>query len=199
MIRILIVLIPILLMWQGYSIAAELSALKVTSNQSKWKDPQYGISMICPDKWGLMTPSEVRTKTSGKMQVKKNALIFCVNSKDPDQNINIQYVGDARREAPTNIAAKRFLSSVEPQLVESLNQNLKSFKKVLSNVIDHSGGVALELIFTSFRGNLEVKQKQIMLIKNGKVFNITCTAKSSMYDEADKNGFSYVLSSIVIQ
>ena len=164
----------------------------------RWKDPKHGFSLDCPSGWTLMSPSEVRRKTAGAMYISPNAMVFCVNDKDPDSNINVQYVGDASREAPTNDSARRFLASIKYSLVSNLQKQLPGFTKVSSKMRDLSGGVAWELVYTTNRGSEPMQQKQLMLIAKSKAFTITCTAKKSKFKQADKNGFTFMVSSIVV-
>ncbi len=158
-----------------------------------------GLSMQAPKGWTFMSPAEVRRKTGGTMQIADSAIFFVVNESDPDSNINVQYVGDASRDAPTVEAAIRFLKQMQRQVEPMMRQQSPGFRKVKSEIIDFSGGVALDLVFTSPRGNTSMKQKQIIVISNKKVFTITCTTKENVFDEYFSTGFEPILRSIKIR
>ena len=158
-----------------------------------------GLSMQAPKGWTFISPAEVRRKTGGAMQIAASAIFFVVNESDPDSNINVQYVGDASRDAPTVEAAIRLLKQMQRQVEPMMRQQSPGFRKVKSEIIDFSGGVALDLVFTSSRGNTSMKQKQIIVISNKKAFTITCTAKDSVFDEYFSTGFEPILRSIKIR
>ena len=146
-----------------------------------------------------MTPSEARTQTRGQLQVAPSTLVFCVNTKDPDQNINVQYTGDASREAPTNETARKFLAGIEDNLVRTAQRQLIGFKKESSRMSDMADGVALELFFSTIRGNTTLKQRSIMLIAKRKVFTITCTSQQPSFDETNARIFDVFVSGIVVR
>jgi hypothetical protein len=163
------------------------------------KNESKGLSIQAPKGWSFMSPSEVRKKTRGAFKIAANAIFFVVNKSDFDSNINVQYIGDASREAPNVGAATRLLTQMQRQAESSMRQQLTGFSKVKAEIIDFAGGVALDFVFTSKRGNTSMKQKQILVISNKKAFTITCTAKESDFNHYFSTGFEPILKSIKIR
>lgn len=183
---------------QSVQITPEANAIPrsveyVTTFKSK------GLSMQAPKGWLFMSPSEVRKKTGGAMQIATNTIFFVVNESDFDSNINVQYIGDASSDAPTVKAAIRLLRQMQRQVEPMMRQQFSEFRKVKSEIINFSGGVALDFVFTSVRGNTLMKQKQIIVISNKKAFTITCTAKESVFGDYFFTGFEPILRSIKIR
>jgi len=199
---IAILTIAIILLIPIAALAADPPAPVAKTSKPKpdcptFTDASSGITMACPDGWVFMKPSEVREKTNGQLQVSSNTLVFCVNSSNPDQNINVRYTGDASSEAPSNEAAKEFLSSLEGNLTNNMQRN--GFKKESSCMTEVGGGIALELFFLASRGQTAMKQRSILLISKSKGFSITCTAPQSLFNSTNSTVFDAFVSSIIVR
>ena len=188
----------------GHAIAAEadthiISPPEAVAASPTFSDKNSGITMVCPNGWVFMTPGDVRERTHGKLQVTANTLIFCVDSANPDQNINVRYTGDARGEAPTNDNAKTFLLSIEKKLIGSMRQQFPGFRMETSRITAMADGYALDLIFSSNRGDAIMGQRSILLIANGKAFTITCTAPQASFVDTNSAIFDQFVSKIAVK
>lgn len=157
-----------------------------------------GLSMRAPKGWIFISPAEMRKRTKGKLGIAENTIFFAVNKSDYDSNINVQYVGDASREAPNNVSASKFLKQMQRQIVPAMSKSLPGFKKIKSEIIDFANGVAIDFEFTSLRDSTMMKQKQLIVISGMKAFTITCTAKEGSFDEYFSAGFEPILKSVEI-
>ncbi len=157
-----------------------------------------GLSMQAPKGWVFLSPSEMRNKTKGKMKIATNTIFFVVNETDYASNINVQYIGDTSRDASNVAAARKLLKEIQQQIVVKMRQSLPSFKKIKAEVIKFSNGVALNLVFTSLKKNVLMKQKQLIIISNKKAFTITFTAKENVFSKYFSTGFEPILRSIKI-
>lgn len=120
-----------------------------------------------------MSPEEVRVKTAGLLRPTPSTLVFVVRDTNPDDNVNIQSLGDVRRDAPTNAAARRFFAEHTEQYPRLLRQQLPGSRITLTRIVDLAGGVAFEVEFTTMRGNTRMKQRSVTLILGGNRFTIT--------------------------
>ncbi|MGA8140937.1 MAG: hypothetical protein WB948_09640 [Desulfobaccales bacterium] len=192
----------------GYSFAQDANPLSTNlaadtkaaspSHLVTYKDPTYGFALTSPQGWSSITPNKISELTRGAFKPTPDTLIFVVNDADPDQNINIQFAGDARGDAPTNTLARQFLEQMRTQLPIFAKQQM-SATFLSSTIVDLAGGVALVMITTSNRGSTVMKQKSITLIVNGKAFTITCTAREATYINADRAGFQPILASLTFK
>jgi hypothetical protein len=164
-----------------------------------FKDPSSGITMQCPNGWAFMKPSEVRSKTKGQMNVPTSTLVFCVNKKNPDQNINVQFTGNVGDDAPNKEAAKKLLASMDGNITSRMQGQLDGFKKELSRISDIAGGAALELFYSTSRNDTIMKQRLIILIAKRKAFTITCTSPRSLFSGTNSTVFDRFTSSIAVQ
>ena len=134
------------------------------------------------------------------MPVAPNTILFVANESDFDANINIINTGKTFNNIPdNNETATIFLNQLQKRLEQMMRQDFKGYKKIKSEIIKFSGGVAIEHICCILRGSVLLKQKQLFIISNKKVFTITCTAKEKLFDEYNSSGFEPILKSIKIQ
>jgi hypothetical protein len=143
-----------------------------------------------------MSPDEVRGKTKGLLQPTKSALPFVVKEANPDDNVNIQILGDVRRQVPTDAAARRFLATFAKQYPALIRQQVPGARVTASRIVDLAGGVAFEAEMTSMRGSTEMKQRSVMLLVGGKGFTITCTARAADFSDTDRDAFRPILDSL---
>ena len=160
-------------------------------------DEKHGLKVTCPKGWTFMSPAEVTEKTQGHMTISPGTLVFCVNSQDFDQNINIIYAGDTSRDAPTRDAARRFLDNFRKQAGENLRR--MGMKLISSRLHEIGRGVGLEMVNEGSREGTAMKSKLLLIISHGKGYTITCTARKTDYDNANRNAFVPTLSSISIE
>lgn len=161
-----------------------------------YQDSTYRFKLTSPPQWSVLKPEEVRARTHGAFNIAPGALVFVIDDRDPDQNINIQFTANAQQEAPNNVTAKEFLEKFQPQFRKQLEMQMSDAHVVSVRIHDMAGGVALEGVFTALRGTDSMKLEQILLIVSGKAYTITCTAKELKYSAADQDGFQPTLGSL---
>src|SRR5271166_2118732 len=61
-----------------------------TTALKEYSNAQGGFAFKYPDRWTPMAPDEVKQKTQGTMQVMPGTVIFLVNDRDADRNLNLQ-------------------------------------------------------------------------------------------------------------
>src|SRR5207253_1520033 len=126
-----------------------------------YKDPVHGFKLTSPPQWSIMTPNDVREKTRGLLIPTPGTLVFVVNEKDADENINIQFARDARDDVPTNKAAVEFFKQSQTDFRKALESRVPGSVFISSKVIEMAGGVGLEQVITSPRNRTVMKQKSI--------------------------------------
>ena len=164
-----------------------------------FSDPQHHIKMTCPSGWSFMSPAEVAQKSNPQIDLPAGTLVLCHNLKYSDQSINIAYYGDTTRDAPTKDAVRAFLEKLQQQEIETLKQRPELRRIVSQSIYDFADGLALETLAEVSPNGTAMKIKTLFLISHGNGYVITCGAKTAEYDQANKSGFTPVLSSIIIE
>ncbi|HEX4962150.1 MAG TPA: ankyrin repeat domain-containing protein [Thermoanaerobaculia bacterium] len=159
---------------------------------SEYRDKERGMSLWYPSGWRIMSPEQIREKTKGLLDV-EGALVFLVNEADADQNINIKSYKVPRAEAsPTELEGLARTMDKNPQ-------HLPGFSKIYSGIVPVSGQDALEYVLEVRRGRMTLRQRSVLLIKNGRDYVITFTAPKELYNNADRACFQTVQSTFRVQ
>jgi hypothetical protein len=178
---------------------AELQQSDEKAGWQHFNDPGSGITLTCPRPWSLMTPADVRAKTGGRMTIATGTLVFCVSPQDADRNVNVQFAGSAAAEAPDNETARRALVALEPRLSSMMEERVSGWQKVSATITALGGGMALDIVSITPRGGTAMKQRSVTLVARQKAFTITCTAKASDFEEANRSVFGPLLLSVAVK
>jgi hypothetical protein len=170
-----------------------------SSNLTFYTNQTYGFVMACPPGWTFMTSREVIEKTRGAFQPTASAIAFCVSDTEFENNVNVQFSGDARREVPTAGAAKEFLSKLREQTRSQMERMINGFKLIQSSIVERAGGMCLDQTYETRRGTSLLQQRQVLLITRGNAFTITCNAKKAEFDSANRICFQVLLDSITVK
>ena len=104
----------------------------------KYVNAVKGLSFQYPLSWTVMTPEEVTEKTKGQFDT-KDTIVFVVNEKDPDKNVNIKSF-----PVPKDSATTAELQQLEGMIDQQYPQQFRGFKKVSAKIITVAGVKALE-------------------------------------------------------
>ena len=188
------------LQWaEQYSHAGAAEALRAEKSQveattipmadgrnSEYHDKELGISFWYPSAWKVMSPAEVREKTNGLLDA-EGALVFVVNQADADQNVNVKSY-----KVPRDPASRTELEDLARTMDVENPKQLPGFSKISSGIISVSGVNALEYVLEVRRGDMLLRQKSVLLIKNRRDYVLTFTAPKDQYNDADKACFKTV-------
>jgi tetratricopeptide (TPR) repeat protein len=160
---------------------------------SKYSNTDYKISFQYPQNWIEMSPDEVTEKTQGVMSV-DNAIVFLVNERDFDRNINIRVF-----ENPLNSLSKSDINELILELDQEYPKQFNDFKKVSSKVSTISGVNALEYLMDNTRINMVLRQKCIIVVKNKLSYFITFTSPKVDFERSNRTCFEIILSTLELQ
>ena len=175
------------------SIVLLSSSLFAYSSEFKvYKNTTYNLTINYPKGWKVYSPSEVKHKTKGLLSPSKNTISIIANPNDYDQNVNIQIIEGVNTSNLTDAQIGEIANSMD----RSYAQQIGSFVKISHKSITVDKNKALEYTFKAPRNNVQIQQKQITIIKNGKAYMITCTAKEDEFNAIDKECFRPLIDSI---
>jgi len=168
--------------------ASDLSKLGVYENEEK------GLSFKYPLSWTLMTPGEVVEKSRGVMAPATGAVIFVVNERDPDKNVNIIIV-----PAQKDYLTADELEQLEVMLDGEYPKIFTGFKKISAKLLTVAGVQSLEYVAEVDRVGKLLRVKGVMLVKEGRQVILTFTAPSESFSESDEACFETILDTAEIR
>lgn len=130
--------------------------------EGTYVNSKYGISIVPPEGW-----------VTDESQPLKRVVAFLGPTED-DFAVNMVIL---IRKLPYEISLEEFIKEGKKDLVNFQDFNMVSER---DRIID--GIEAHEWVFTFKMDTFNLKEKQVFLIKNGKVYLITCAALQSNYD-----------------
>ena len=165
------------------------AALKV------YDDRKNRLQFRYPAEWHAYLPEEVREKTRGLLRPDKDTAVFLINDNNADLNVNVQIFPAPGKQSMT---ASEF-TELAKQLDQTLPGQMPGFGKITQAIVDISGVEALEYVFGSKRGDTEMRQKQVTLVKMERALVVTFTAPAVHFDEAEAGCFRPLLATLILE
>jgi len=167
----------------------------------RFSDKASGFTVSCPPNWRFMQSDEFKTTFSTGYRTADicERSVICVTTNSINPNCLITFGDDVSRFASTKGATREFLRKVQPKETE-LNKEARQ-QLISQRIYDFAGGVASETVIEGWdnQGFSKLKWKVVLLIAKKRAFNITCTAKSSVFDEIDRKVFQPMMDSIDVK
>jgi hypothetical protein len=161
---------------------------------NSFTDKDHRFSLKYSKEWTIYSADEVSVKTNGALSPSQNAVVFIVNPKNYDQNLNIKVIDGVKENSLDDEQIKNNVNRLD----ENYPKQIKGFTKISDRIISVDKCKALEYMFKAPRNNDIMVMKQITIVKNGKVFIITCTAKESDFKAVDSKYFGDIINSLKI-
>lgn len=156
-----------------------------------FREEKYNFSFQYPSDWQAYSPDEIMGKTGGLLNVSKNTVVFIANPKDYDQNISIQVIAGK----PQGSLNEKQVKDIARKLDGTLPTQFPAFTKLSERVRSVAGRTALEYTFKSSCAGIQIQQRSIMFLANGKSFIITCTSKEPDFKKLDEMVIPIVIGS----
>ncbi len=160
---------------------------KIYSN-NKWD-----FTFRYPPSWDLYSNRSFTEKTHGLWNV-PDAIVIVANTNDPEDNFFVK-----ANPAPSGTIPESALQDMIGSLDQQYRQRYQGFRKIHAKIIEMAGARGIEYLMDNEKDGTKLRQKVLLLIKNGKSFIWTFTAHRGRYDQVNKECFEGVLSSLRIK
>ena len=157
-----------------------------------YKNNSHNFVIKYPKIWKLYSPREVEKKTNVLLSPSKNTVAIIANPNNYDQNVNIQVIEGVQELTLTDTQIR----DIARRMDQSFPQQFELFVKISDRIILVDKHKALEYTFKALRKDIQIQQKQITIVKNGKVYIVTCTARDTEFKGLDDKYFQILINSI---
>ena len=174
-------------------IAQEKKINDIEPKLNRYFNDAYKLSFKYPSSWPALSPEEVIKKSKGQFVPDSNAIVFFINERDFDKNINIGIFNISKSSMTANEwqQVALFFDREYPK-------QFSGFKKISSKVLNISGVDALEYVYDTKRINKPFRQKSVTIVKNKRNYVLTFTSPRESYKNSDEECFQVIISTLKI-
>jgi uncharacterized protein len=158
---------------------------------ARYSSAELRIAFDYPQGWTTMSPDEVVQKTMGLMKPTAKAILFLVNDRDPDRNVNVR--GETVAQQSLTDTDVRQL---EAMLDKTYPKTFQGFSKVSTRTITVAGARAFEYVMDVSRVDKPMRQKVVLVVRQGRSVTLTFTAPRERYAAADSSCFQLLQESL---
>jgi len=155
---------------------------------------QRGLSLRYPGDWLVMTPAELLKRANGNTIVTPECVLVIANPDNWNQNLTIQI-----KDVPGyNSPAPQELESFAGTINQQMGKELDGFKEVSHRIMNVANVPALVFDSSSLAWGQRQRQRSVLLVKQQRLYTITCTAIESEFADAETKSFQPIIDTLEI-
>lgn len=156
-----------------------------------YKYDERAFSFRYPKTWDVLTKGDILGKTQGRWSGGRNTVLAVVNSKNFDENVDIQAIA-----GPGQMPSRTELKEMIGLLDTEFPKHYPGFRKLSARIFKKRGCVGIEYIMENKRLDAVLKQREVILMIKGRTIILTFTAPKGSYNKVNTSCFQVLLDSL---